>query len=319
LDKRLTGSLRAIDCRESHPRLAALVEQASALPALPTAVVFPHDVASLQSAVDAANLGLIAPIFYGDETRIREVAALANLKLTGAIKDTGESAASAASAAVADAGCGRVRALMKGSLHTDELLAPVVARDSPIRGFGRTTHTFIFDLPRYHKLLAVTDAVINITPDVPTKKEALLNAVRLLECLGVTSPKVAIVAAVETVTAKIQATVDAAALVAMAGEGHFGSAVVEGPFGFDNAISAVAARAKGLVSVVAGDPDVLLVPDLNSGNMLYKSFVYVGGGECAGLVQGALVPIILTSRADSWFARIASCALAGLASSTTRR
>ncbi len=292
-----------------------MVQRAQLLPPLTTAVVFPNDSASLRAAIDATQAGLISPVFYGYEMRMRAIAEQANLSIPGVLKDTGEFAKDAACEAVADAGVGRVQAVMKGSLHTDELLAPVVARDSPMRASGRITHTFVFDLPRYHKLLAVTDAVINIAPDVRTKSDAIANALQLLRALGVNAPKVAIVAAVETVSANIPATLDAAALVALAREGRFGLAMVEGPFGFDNAFSAAAALAKGIASVVAGDPDLLVVPDLNSGNMLYKSFVYVGGGECAGLVQGARVPIILTSRADSQFSRIASCALACIASS----
>ena len=292
-----------------------MLQRAQSLPAVTTAVVFPHDAASLRAAIDATQAGLINPVFYGSEMRMRALAEQANLSIPGVISDTGEFAKDAARQAVADAGAGRVQALMKGSLHTDELLAPVVARDSSIRGVGRMTHTFVFDLPRYHKLLAVTDAVINIAPDVRTKSDAISNALQLLNTLGVNAPKVAIVAAVETVSANIPATLDAAALVALAYEGRFGPAIVEGPFGFDNAFSAAAALAKGITSAVAGDPDLLVVPDLNSGNLLYKSFVYVGGGECAGLVQGAIVPIILTSRADSQFSRIASCALACIASS----
>jgi phosphate acetyltransferase len=286
------------------------VEHAQTLPPLTTAVVFPNDFASLRAAIDATHAGLINPVFYGDAVRMRALAEQANFSIPGVIHDTGESASAAAREAVADSGEGRVQALMKGGLHTDELLGPVVARNSPIRCAGRITHTFVFDLPRYHKLLAVTDAVINIAPDVRTKSEEIANALKLLRALGVNAPKVAIVAAVETVNASIPATLDAAELVARARAGVFGSALVEGPFGFDNAFSASAALAKGIESVVAGDPDLLLVPDLNSGNMLYKSFVYVGGGECAGLVQGARVPIILASRADSPFSRIASCALA---------
>ena len=193
----------------------------------------------------------------------------------------------------------------------------MVARQSPLRSSARITHTFVFDLPRFHKLLALTDAVINIAPDVLTKCDAITNALKLLKCLGVNSPKVAIVAAVETVSASIPATIDAAALVDLARGGRFGSTIVEGPLGFDNAFSATAALVKGISSAVAGNADLLVVPDLNSGNMLYKSFVYVGGGECAGLVQGARVPIILTSRADSQFSRIASCALASIASAPT--
>lgn len=278
-----------------------------------TAVVFPHDAASLRAAIDATQAGLISPVFYGSEVRMRAISEQVNLSLPGVIRDTGVSATDAAREAVADAGSGRVQALMKGCLHTDELLAHVVARGSPLRGTGRITHTFLFDLPRYHKLLAVTDAVINIAPDVRTKADAIINALQLLNALGVNAPKVAIIAAVETVNNQIPATMDAAALVALATKGHFGSSMVEGPFGFDNAFSAAAASAKGMVSAVAGDADLLVVPDLNSGNLLYKSFVYVGGGECAGLVQGARVPIILTSRTDSQFSRVASCALACIA------
>ncbi len=304
-----------VEYRTSHPRLFALVERAQSLPPLTTAVVFPHDLASLRAAIDATQAGLINPVFYGAETRMRALAEQANLSIPGAIIDTGELPANAARAAVADAASGCLQALMKGSLHTDELLAPVVARDSPIRSTRRITHTFLFDLPRYHKLLAVTDAVVNIAPDVRTKSDAIANSLQLLVALGIAAPKVAILAAVETVTANIPATLDAAALVALAREGRFGLAMVDGPFGFDNAFSATAALAKGIASAVAGDADLLVVPDLNSGNMLYKSFVYVGGGECAGLVQGARVPIILTSRADSQFSRVASCALACIASS----
>lgn len=310
----MTGSVLASEYRVSHRRLFALVERAQALPALRTAVVYPNDLPSLRAAIEATRAGLIDPVFYGPELRMRTLAEEANLSIPGAVKDTGESVVSAARMAVADAGCGRVSALMKGSLHTHELLASVVARDSPIRGRERMTHVFVFDLPRYHKLLAVTDAVINIAPDVRTKADAIVNAVQLLESLGVQVPRVAIVAAVETVNPSIPATVDAAALVVLAREGHFGTAIVEGPFGLDNAISTAAASSKGIVSEVAGDADLLVAPDLNSGNMLYKSFVYLGGAECAGIVQGARVPIILTSRADSQFSRIASCALASIAS-----
>lgn len=310
----MIGSVLTSEYRASHPRLFALVERAQALPALTTAVVCPVDAVSLRAAIEATLAGLIDPVFYGSEARMRELAVQANLPLPGVIKDTGESATSAARLAVADAGAGRVQALMKGSLHTDELLTSVVARDSPLRGAGRITHTFVFDLPRYHKLVAITDAVINIVPDVRSKAEAITNAVRLLEILGVQAPKVAILAAIEIVNASIPATLDAAALVGMAREGRFGSAIVDGPLGFDNAISTAAAVCKDIVSTVAGDPDLLVVPDLNSGNILYKSLVYVGGGACAGIVQGARIPIILTSRADSQFSRIASCALASLAS-----
>ena len=310
----MIGSVLTGEYRVSHPRLFALVERAQSLSALRTGVVYPNDVVSLRAAIEATHAGLIDPVFYGCRASLRALAAHANLSIPGVIEDTGESALGAAHVAVADAGLGRVHALMKGSLHTEELLASVVARGSPVRGPGRITHTFVFDLPRYHKLLAITDAVINIVPDVRSKADAINNAARLLQILGIQAPKVAILAAIETVNASIPATLDAVALVAMAGEGRFGPTIVEGPFAFDNAISKTAAASKGIVSTVAGDPDLLVVPDLNSGNMLYKSFVYIGGGECAGIVQGARVPIILTSRADSQFSRIVSCALASIAS-----
>ena len=302
------------DCRLTHPKLSGLLERAKSLSPLVTAVVYAHDALSLRAAIAATLAGLIEPVFYGSEERIRAFAEQLNLPLPGRIEETGKSAVDAVRRAVRDAADNRVAALMKGSLHTDELMGAVVARDSGLRTETRVTHTFVFDLPCYPKLIALTDAVINITPDVRTKVDAITSAVRLLVQLGIRDPKVAILAAVETVHERIPATIDARELVALALSGRFGSATVEGPFGFDNAISATAAAAKGIVSAVAGAPDLLVVPDLNSGNMLYKSFVYVGGGECAGIVQGARVPVILTSRADSQFSRIASCALASIAS-----
>ena len=314
--KRLIGNGLESDYQATHPRLSALIERAKTLPSLVTAVVYANDALSLQAAIAAARAGLIEPVFYGCEARIRALAEQLHLPLPGRIEETGESAVEAARRAVRDAADNRVAALMKGGLHTDELMAAVVARESGLRTETRITHTFIFDLPRYEKLIALTDAVINIAPDVRTKADAITNAVRLLIKLGIQAPKVAILAAVETVHERIPATIDAHALVELAFSGRFGSAMVEGPFGFDNAISATAAAAKGIVSAVAGCPDLLVVPDLNSGNMLYKSFVYVGGGECAGIVQGARVPIILTSRADSQFSRVASCALASIAHAT---
>jgi phosphate acetyltransferase len=196
-------------------------------------------------------------------------------------------------------------------------MGAVVAGDNRLRRARRITHCFIFDIPRYHKLLAITDAVVNIAPDRVTKTQSLLDAIVLMRTIGVSQPKAAIVAAVEIVNPAIPATVDAAALVALAKAGHFGNAVVEGPFGLDNAISADAAAIKGLKSSVAGDPDVLLMPDLNAGNILYKSLIYMAGAECAGLALGAKVPIILTSRADSAFTRLASCALASLHNAAT--
>ncbi|MDE2159964.1 MAG: bifunctional enoyl-CoA hydratase/phosphate acetyltransferase, partial [Burkholderiales bacterium] len=212
---------------------------------------------------------------------------------------------------------GALQALMKGSLHTDVLMAAVVDRAAGLRGATRISHAFVFDLPRYPKLLALADCVVNIHPQAPAKRDILGNAIGLLRTLGIERPKVAIVAAVETVNPAIPATEDAAALVEMARQGAWPGAVVEGPFGFDNAISAEAARIKGIVSTVPGDADLLLLPDLNSANILYKSFNYIGGGECAGLVLGATHPIVLTSRADTPASRLASIALAVLAAPVT--
>ena len=295
-----------------HPRLTALIAAARNLPPAATAVVFPCDATAIDAALAAARLGLIDPVFYGSAAA-RDTLIAARTLLEFRWIDTGESPRAAATAAVADAASGRIAVLMKGSLHTDELLGAVLARDSGLRGATRLTHTFVFDLPRYHKLLAVTDAVVNIAPDLQTKAQCITHAVELMARLGVNAPKVAVLAAVETVHPSINATVDARALAEWGRAGRFGSATVEGPLGFDNAISAQAAAIKGIDSSVAGDPDILLAPELNAGNMLYKSFVYIGGGECAGIVLGATVPIVLTSRADSLFSRVASCALARLA------
>ena len=295
-----------------HPRLTALIAAARALPPVLTAVVFAGDTMATDAALAAARLGIIDPVFYGSAVA-RDALMAARTSVAFRWIDSGESPRAAAAAAVADAAAGRVALLMKGSLHTDELLGAVLARDSGVRGASRLTHTFVFDLPRYHKLLAVTDAVVNIAPDLQTKAQSITHAVELLAQLGVASPKVAVIAAVETVHAAINATVDARTLAEWGRAGRFGAAIVEGPLGFDNAISAEAAATKGIESSVAGDPDILLVPELNAGNMLYKSFIYIGGGECAGVVQGATVPIVLTSRADSRFSRVASCALARIA------
>lgn len=294
----------------AHPRLTALIESARDPPPAITAIVYPADVEVVKAALVAATLGIVEPVFYGpastQQLLIMAGASSSQYRWIG----TGDSPREAARVAVADAAAGRVAFLMKGSLHTDELLGAVLARESGLRGSGRLTHTFVFDLPRYHKLLALTDAVVNIAPDLQTKKESLIHAIDLMRNMGVAAPKIAVLAAVETVNASMPATLDARTLTEWGATGRFGAATVDGPFGFDNAISAQAAATKGIVSLVAGDPDILLAPDLNAGNILYKSFVYIGGGECAGVVQGARVPIVLTSRADSLFSRVASCALA---------
>ncbi len=293
----------------SHERLAALVERArvrvagGALPRL--ALVWPCDDLAREAAGAIARAGIAQPVLVGPAARIGHT--------PYPVVDTPDDPHEAARRAVALARDGDVAAIMKGSLHTDELMAAVVARDTGLRGSRRISHAFLFDLPSYPKLLALADCVVNIAPDLKTKQDILANALELLRRLGVARPRAGIVAAVETVNPAIPATLDAQALVQQAQQGAFGDACVEGPFGFDNAFSAEAARIKGLKSEVAGQADLLLMPDLNAGNMLYKSFVYAAGGDCAGLVLGTRVPVVLTSRADSLQARVASVALAVLA------
>jgi len=287
----------------AFPRLQKLIGAARSNTAI--AIVCPCDTLSLQAARNIVDREVARPILVGPRDVILRAADNAEINARDfEIIDT--PVASAAQDAVALARDGAVAALMKGSLHTDALMSLIVARHNGLRTEARISHAFVFDLPRYHKLLALTDCVVNIAPTLQTKHDILRNALALLRSLDVRQPKVGIIAAVETVNPLIPATVDAHALAA----GDWGDAIIEGPLGFDNAISADAARVKGIASRIAGDPDLLLVPDLNAGNMLYKSFVYVGGGECAGVVLGARVPVVLTSRADSALARVASVALA---------
>jgi phosphate acetyltransferase len=214
--------------------------------------------------------------------------------------------------AVALAGAGEVSALMKGSQHSDELLGAVVTRDANMRTARRMSHVFWFDLPAYHKPLMVTDAVVNISPGLKDKADILANAIQFAHAIGLAAPKIAILSAIETVNPDHASSMDAAALSKMAHRGQISGAVIDGPLAFDNAISAASAATKGISSPVSGEPDILLVPNLDAGNILYKSLIYMGRGDCAGIILGARVPIILTSRSDSRRARIASCALAQL-------
>jgi len=303
----------------THPRLAALVDRArkcSAAAGVPRiGIVYPCDALALGAAARMADEGLARPVLIGPVDAIAGAADAAGVTLQRfEVIETADAVPAAALRASALVRDGALQALMKGSLHTDELMSAVVNQTTGLRSRTRISHMFVFDLPRYHKLLALADCVVNITPQLPAKRDILTNAVALLHRLGIAHPKVAIVAAVETVNSAIPATQDAQALVELARQGEWPGAIVEGPFGFDNAISLDAARIKKIDSRVAGDPDLLLMPDLNAGNMLYKSFNYIGGGECAGLVLGATVPIVLTSRADSQQSRMASVALAVLAS-----
>lgn len=296
--------------------LEALIEEARARAssAPPTiALVYPCDELAIDAAAAITAARIARPVLVGPRALIDPLLERKGLRDIEVIA-TPDSAPEAARHAAELARTGYVQALMKGSLHTDELMSAVVRKEAGLRTERRISHAFIFDLPRYHKPLALADCVVNISPDVRTKRDILSNAIELLEKVGVARPKVGIVAAVETLNPAIPATLDAEALVAQHREGAWAHAIVEGPFGFDNVISAEAARVKKLQSKVSGDADLLLVPDLNAGNMLYKSFNYVGGGDCAGVILGAKVPVVLTSRADSLLARTASAALSVLAS-----
>jgi phosphate acetyltransferase len=297
----------------------AMLERCRNLEPVTTAVAHPCEETALAGAMEAAEKGLIVPILVGPETKIREIAKAHGIKLGQTrIVDTAYSHESAAKA-VELVRNGEAELLMKGSLHSDELLAAVVARDTGLRTARRISHVFIMDVPTYHKVLIVTDAAINIAPTLEDKADICQNAIDLGITLGLRKPKVAILAAVETVNSKMQATLDAAALCKMADRGQIKGGVLDGPLAFDNAISAEAAAIKGIESKVAGDPDILLVPDLEAGNMLAKQLTFLANADSAGILLGARVPIILTSRADSVRSRIASCGVAMLAAHARRQ
>lgn len=281
-------------------------------------MAYPCDATSLAGAVDATRQGLIAPILVGPRSLISETASSSNIELNNLeIIDQPHSHASAAKA-VELVREGKAEVLMKGSLHTDELMSAVVARETGLRTGRRISHVFIMDVPTYHKVLVITDGAINIAPTLEDKVDICQNAIDLAVSLGRENPKVAILAAVETVTSKMPATIDAAALCKMAERGQIKGGIVDGPLAFDNAISAQAAEIKSIRSSVAGDPDILLAPDLEAGNILAKQLSFLANADCAGMVLGARVPIILTSRADSVRSRIASCAVAVLVAHARR-
>jgi phosphotransacetylase len=290
-----------------------LLARCKTLAPVRTAVAHPCEAAALEGALRAASQGLITPILVGPVAKIREIAASAQLDLGNVeLIDSPHSHASAA-AAVQLVREGKAQLLMKGSLHTDELLGAVVARETGLRTGRRLSHAFIMDVPTYHKVLIVTDAAINIAPTLEDKADICRNAIDLALSLAVERPKLAVLAAVETVTSKMPATIEAAALCKMADRGQITGGLIDGPLAFDNAISKEAARTKGITSEVAGDPDILLAPDLEAANILAKLLTFLANSDSAGLVLGARVPIILTSRADSVRSRIASCAVAVLA------
>jgi len=282
-------------------------------------VAHPCEETALAGAIEAGEKGLITPILVGPAARIKEIASKARIDLGETrIVDAPHSHAAAAKA-VELVREGQAEVLMKGSLHTDELLGAVVARDTGLRTGRRISHVFIMDVPTYHKVLIVTDAAINIAPTLEDKVDICQNAIDLAISLDVAQPKVAILAAVETVNSRMTATIDAAALCKMAERGQITGGLLDGPLAFDSAISKEAAKVKNIRSAVAGDPDILLVPDLEAGNILAKQLTFLANADSAGLVLGARVPIILTSRADSVRSRIASCGIAMLAAHARRQ
>ena len=287
-----------------------LLERCKRLTPIVTAVAHPCDQSALAGAIEAAAKGLITPILVGPAAKIEDAARKGGIDLGKTqVIDAAHSHAAAASA-VELVRKGEAELLMKGSLHTDELLGAVVAKDTGLRTGRRLSHVFIMDVPTYHKVLLITDAAINIAPTLEDKVDICQNAIDLAISIGGITPKLAILAAVETVTSKMPATLDAAALCKMAERGQITGGILDGPLAFDNAISSEAAKIKGIRSAVAGDPDILLAPDLEAGNILAKQLTFLANADSAGVVLGARVPIILTSRADSVRSRIASCAVA---------
>ncbi|HXI24756.1 MAG TPA: bifunctional enoyl-CoA hydratase/phosphate acetyltransferase [Pyrinomonadaceae bacterium] len=294
-----------------------LLERCKPLAPVPTAVAYPCEETALAGAIEAAQAGLITPILVGPIKKIEETAQAAGIDLGQAEIVDAPDSVTAAVKAVAMIREGKAEVLMKGSLHTDELMSAVVSREG-LRTGRRISHAFVMDVPTYHKVLIVTDAAINIAPTLEDKVDICQNAIDLAISLGCEKPKVAILCAVETVNSKMQATLDAAALCKMAERGQIKGGILDGPLAFDNAISKDAAKTKGIKSDVAGDPDILLAPDLEAGNILAKQLSFLANADSAGMVLGARVPVILTSRADSVRSRIASCAVAKLVAHARR-
>ena len=296
----------------THERYQRLLESCRSLPPTPTAVVHPCDQSSLEGAINAARLGLIAPTLVGPRSRIEAVAKEFGIDISGvAVIDAPFSQASAEKA-VELVREGKVEALMKGSLHTDELMAAVVKRDTGLRTARRVSHCFVMDVPTHPEPLIITDAAVNIAPTLEDKVDIVQNAIDLAHALGAMEVRVAILSAMETVNPKVPSTIEAAALCKMADRGQITGGILDGPLALDNAISLESVKIKRINSPVAGRANVLVVPDLEAGNMLAKSLSFLANADAAGIVLGARVPIILTSRADSVTTRLASCAVAAL-------
>ena len=301
-----------------HEKYDRLIEICRSLPPLATAVVHPCDRSSLEGALQAKELGLIAPVLVGPRGRIEEVAASEDLDITGCVIEDVPHSHAAAARAVELVREGRAEALMKGSLHTDELMGAVVSREGGLRTERRVSHCFVMDVPRHESALIITDAAINIAPTLAEKADILQNAIDLGHALRFPEVRVALLSAMETVNPKVPSTIEAAALCKMVDRGQITGALVDGPLALDNAIDPEAARIKGIDSPVAGRANVLMVPDLEAGNMLAKSLSFLAGADAAGIVLGARVPVILTSRADSVVTRLASCAVASLVAEKRR-
>jgi phosphate acetyltransferase len=296
----------------AHEKYRRLLELCRPLPPTPTAIAHPCDRASLEAALEGARIGLIAPTLVGPIARIRGVADAAGIALGNVpMVDTPHSHASAETA-VAIVRAGGAEAIMKGSLHTDELMAAVVSKESGLRTARRVSHCFVMDVPSHADPLIITDAAVNIAPTLEEKVDIVQNAIDLAHALGFDEARVAILSAMETVSPKVPSTLEAAALCKMAQRGQITGALLDGPLALDNAIDMQAARIKQIDSPVAGRANVLVVPDLEAGNMLAKSLIFLAGADTAGIVLGARVPVVLTSRADSLISRLASCAVATL-------
>jgi phosphate acetyltransferase len=303
---------------QTHEKYERLIERCKALPAVKAAVAHPCDQSSLEGAVDAAKLGLIAPILVGPAARIAKVAAECRLDISPYTVVDATHSEDAAAKAVEEVRAGRAEILMKGSLHTDELMGAVVKRETGLRTARRISHCFLMDVPGHPDVIVITDAAVNIAPTLAEKVDIVQNAIDLVLALGQPEVRVAILSAMETVNPAVPSTVEAAALCKMADRGQIKGALLDGPLALDNAISLTAAQIKKIDSPVAGRANVLVVPDLEAGNMLAKSLTFLASADAAGIVLGARVPIVLTSRADSVLARLASCAVAVLLATARR-
>ena len=304
---------------DKHERYTRLLSRVKGLEPIPTAVAHPCDKESLKGPVIAFQEGIIEPILVGPESKIRAVAEEFGIDLHGIRIVNARHSHDSAAIAVSLVRTGDAEALMKGSLHTDELMSEVVSRANGLRTSRRISHVFVMEVPTYHRPLLITDAAINIAPTLEEKVHIIQNAIDLAHVIGIPEPKVAILSAVETVNPKIQSTLDAAALCKMADRGQIKGGILDGPLAFDNAVSIIAAKTKGIKSAVAGHAEILVVPDLESGNMLAKQLEYLANALTAGIVLGTRVPIVLTSRADTAETRIASCVIAALVAHENRK